>query len=115
MAKPAFSTLTIANGTSLSGALDLSISGGPPVGIQMPAAWTAANLTFQVSHDGTTYQNFQDAAGTEIVAVAAASVFIALDPTIWFGVRFLKARSGTAGIPVNQGAERLLQLVFLAV
>ena len=114
MAKPAFQTLTILNGASLSGALDLTISGGPPVGIQMPAAWTAANLTFQVSFDGTTYQDFYDSAGTEIAVTAAAARFIALDPTNYFGVRFVKIRSGTSGVPVNQLADRAIILVFLA-
>lgn len=112
--KPAYQTVTILNGAALSNAVNLTLVGGPLVGVQMPAAWTAANLTFQVSHDGTTYQDFYTSAGAEIVLTAAAARFIAIDPANYFGVRFVRLRSGTAGVPVNQDADRLLPLVFLA-
>ena len=44
---------TIANGASLSDGQ--SLGGRTPAIIMMSAAWTAASLTFQGSHDGTTY------------------------------------------------------------
>ena len=106
-------TATIANGASLSGAVDLG-AGAILAGIQMPAAWTAASLTFQVSADGVTYANKFDALGTEYSvasAAAAASQYIALPPADWLGVRYVKVRSGTAAAAVNQGAERALTLV----
>lgn len=100
---------TIANGQSLSDAIDLG--GLRLVSIVMPSAWTAANLTFQVSHDGTTYNNLYDAGGSEVTTTAAASRYIYLDPAFWSGIRFLKVRSGTSGAAVAQGAERLVTLV----
>lgn len=99
---------TIANGASLSDAVDL---GGKLLGgILMPAAWTAANLTFQASADGVTYGNVYDAVGDEYTVTAAASRFIALDPSMFSGAQYVKVRSGTAGSPVNQGAARVIVL-----
>ena len=46
-------SVTIANGTSLSAAVNLG--SGKLRGIALPAAWTAAVLSFQVSLDGTTF------------------------------------------------------------
>jgi hypothetical protein len=100
----------IANGASLSGAV--AIHPNSLVGIVMPADWTAANLTFQVSHDdGTTFNNLYDKDGTEVTVTAADDRYITLEPALWAGIRHLKVRSGTAGTPVNQGAARTLQLV----
>lgn len=104
------STTTIANGTSLSGAIDLGAA--TLFGVQIPSSWTAASLTFQASTDGVTYSNLYDSVGTEIVASVAASQFVVMSiPAQWIGIRFLKIRSGTSGAPVNQGADRTLQIV----
>lgn len=102
----------IANGASLSAAVDCE--GAPPVAIVMPAAWTAADLTFQVSADGSTYSNLYDenaSTRTETTLKAAAADIIRLDPAKWGWVRYLKIRSGTAGSAVNQAAERTLQVI----
>ena len=105
---------TIANGASLSDAMVL-----PPAeylcGIVMPAAWTAANLTFQVSEDGVTYNNLYDQDGNEITATAAASRYIVMTPENFWGQHWIKVRSGTAGTPVNQGAARTVKLVTRAI
>lgn len=103
-------TVTIANGASLSGELPVG-RGCTVVGIVMPAAWTAANLTFQASHDGTTFNNLYDN-GTEYTITAAISRYIAVDPNKFDSISRLKVRSGTAGAPVNQtGADRAITLV----
>lgn len=101
--------VTIANGQSLSSAVVLGED--RLVGIAMPADWTAANLTFQVSHDGSTYNNLYDDSGAEITVTAADDRYIALDLTVFAGIQDLKIRSGTSGTPVNQGAERTITLV----
>jgi hypothetical protein len=101
--------VAIANGASLSDAVNLA--GFRAVGIQMPSAWTAANLTFQASFDGTTYVDLYDDAGNEQTATAAASRFMFLTPAEWAGIRYLKIRSGTTSVPVNQGAARTIQLI----
>lgn len=105
-------TATIAASGTLSAAVDLA--GLQLTGIYMGTAWggTAA-LSFQVSHDGTTYSNFYDAYGEVTVSStsAAANQFVALDPLVWAGVRHFKVRSGTAAAGVSQSAQRQLVLV----
>jgi hypothetical protein len=101
-------TVDIASGASLSAAIPLGL--GRAAGIQMPAAWTAANLTFQASYDGITYANLYDASGTEYTATAAADRLIILPVADFAGIQNIKIRSGTAGTPVNQAAARRLDL-----
>jgi hypothetical protein len=103
-------TATIANGASLSDAVAMN-EGHYPIAIIMPAAWTAASLTFQASVDGSTYNNLYDTSNTEVSVSTAASRAIRLDPADWAWVSYLKVRSGTGGVPVNQGAERLITIV----
>lgn len=109
---PVAVSVTIANGASLSGAIDCSE--GRPARIVIPSAWTTANLTFQTSYDGTTYNDLYDAFGTEYtVTVGGASRGIILPLADFIGVRYLKVRSGTTGTPVTQGADRTLKLVLV--
>ena len=102
-------SVTIANGAALSGAVKLG--GATLLGIEMPAAWTTAALTFQHSIDGVTYTDLYDAAGAEIALTVVASHYSTLSILAWQGVIYLKVRSGTGGTPVNQGAEHILKLV----
>ena len=97
-------TAPIANGASLSGAVDLNRRG--IAGLIMPAAWTTAAITFQVSVDGITYVNLYDTNGEASLpatTVVAASRAIMLDPRAFVGCRYVKVRSGTSGSPVTQG------------
>jgi len=104
-------TATIAISTSLSAAIALP-PGWYPAAILMPAAWTAADLTFQLSLDGTTFADLYDDAGTEVTAKAAAARYITLDPLEFRTARAIKLRSGTAASAVNQEAARTLILVL---
>lgn len=102
--------VVITNGTSLSAAVDLG--NRTPVGLLVPATWTAAGISFQGSPDGTTYGKLVDSTGTEVTAASlAGGEYVALDPSKFFGVRFLKVRSGTNGTPVSQGGDRTVRLV----
>lgn len=120
-----FLPATIANGASISGIID--VSGMAIVGLLMdPSAWTAAAVTFAVSDTAafTNSYNLFTAAATELVIAATVTfgqaitfanstnfgsgMFNALRP--W---RYIKVRSGTAGTPVAQGAQRNLQVVCL--
>ena len=106
-------TATIANGASLSDELDLV--NHRIVTIFMPAAWTAANLTFQVAAvTGGTFQDLYDDVGTEVVVTAAVSRAIGVDLVAGAlaSPRFIKIRSGTTGTPVNQGAARSIVLIL---
>jgi hypothetical protein len=106
-------TATIANGESLSGAVDFGSA--RLTRIVMPAAWTAANLTFQSSYNGTDFNNLYDVFGTQYTAIADASRAIIIPPNDFIGIRYLKVRSGTSGSPVNQGGARSLILVGIAI
>ncbi len=107
-------TATISNGQSLSAAV--SLGGLRLFGIVMPSAWTAAGLTFQMSHDGgATWVNMYDANGNELTVTAGMSRYIALDPANFAAVHMLKVRSGTTGTPVNQGQDATMQLILRAV
>jgi hypothetical protein len=52
----------IAINASLSGAVNIGEK--VAVGILMPAAWDAANLTFQGSVDGAAFSNIYDSSGS---------------------------------------------------
>lgn len=106
---------TIANGESLSGAIDLG--GLRLFAIRIPSAWTTANLTFQGSIDGgATYNDLKDQDGVEITAVVSAvSDMIILDPVLFSAIPLLKIRSGTSASAVNQGGARTLTLVLRSI
>lgn len=99
-------TVTILSGQSLSG--PGYIGAGQLVAIQMPAAWDAADLTFQGSVDGTNFFNLFDGGGNEVDFQAAASEQITVDK--FRGAIWIKVRSGTSGTPVNQTANRVITL-----
>lgn len=101
---------TIAPGASLSGPVATGVD--TLVGISMPAAWTAAALTFQVSPDGgTTWQELYDGAGNEISITAAAGQFIQMTSYLWRGMNMFQVRSGTAAAPVAQSAGAVITLI----
>lgn len=107
---PLQTTVTIANGTSLSAAVPVGTN--VAIGIAMSAGWDAAGLTFQVSADGgTTWNELYDSSGNEITLTTAAGRYIPLDPTVWIGINNIKIRSGTAASAVNQTADRVLTVV----
>ncbi len=84
--------------------------------IVMPDAWTAANITFQMSPDGgSTWANLKDKDGNEINAVAGASDCIVLDHTLFASFQHLRLRSGTSNTPVNQAAVRTVRLILRGV
>ena len=106
--------ITIAASASTSASMGIITRRGQnciPVGIQMPAAWDAANLTFLAAASSSTPAALYDQFGTEVTATAAASRYIALDPAQFFGIRVLQIRSGTAASAVNQTALRTLRVV----
>ncbi|MBI1274201.1 MAG: hypothetical protein GC131_09000 [Alphaproteobacteria bacterium] len=106
--------VTIASGQSITS--DLNLGGLRLFGIVMPASWTAANLTFQSSHDyGITWNNVYDKQGTEYNITAAAARFILIDPVDFASLQYLRLRSGTSGTPVNQAADRTVNFVLRSI
>ncbi|MEJ0062403.1 MAG: hypothetical protein WDO70_04180 [Alphaproteobacteria bacterium] len=123
-----YATATISSGASITGALNLdAISGvaeaGQAVsqklgmrlgGIVMPAAWTAAGLTFQVSADGTSFFDLRDKNDNEVTMTVSAGKAYLLDLADWVTVPWIKIRSGASASAVNQGADRTLTLLLRA-
>jgi hypothetical protein len=107
--RPVSQTATIANGAFLSGAIDLDRS--TLSALIMPAAWTTAGLSFQISADNSTFVDFYDKTNNEITMSVAASRGYQLDPSNWLGIRYIKIRSGTSATSVNQGAARSIVLL----
>lgn len=106
-------TVTIANGASVSSAADL----GDTVlcGVISPAAWTAAAITFEASLDGVTWFPMRTTAGEVTIATGQISAtearYLAVNPADFRGVEWVRIRSGVSGSFVNQGAARTLTLV----
>ena len=126
-------SVKITNGTALSGYID--IRGFVVVGLVTPAAWTAADITFQscaqaastvpgagiTGDPGVFYDLFTDQ-GVEVkIPTAGIPIgggrFFAFN-SVNFGsgaglnVEYLKIRSGVTGVPVNQAADRVVTLVL---
>lgn len=102
---------TIPNGTSQSQIVDLEDH--KLVGIVIPAAWTAASLTFLVApYFAGPLSPLHDAlnAGVEVTVVAGRAYALELWSLLapW---RYLVVRSGTDAVPVNQAADRDIILV----
>lgn len=107
---PVSTTVTIPISTSIMAA-GIDLQGCTPAAIEMPAAWDTANLTFSVASTLTgTYKDVYDEFGSEVTVTAAASRFIRLNAGDWWGMRYLKIRSGTSGTPVTQTAARILTI-----
>jgi len=105
-------TATVLSGTSLSAAAPLNQM--VVVGIVMPATWTAADLTFQVSSDGgATFHELYTSAGTPVQYQSTAAVQFGVDGRQWGGIDQVKVRSGPAGASaVNQGGDRAIILLL---
>lgn len=108
-------TATIATGASLSDVVTIP-DGFRVDALAIPAGWTTANMTFQVSIDGT---NFYDAYeyGNELLFYPIAGKATCLGPenSLKISKRYLKVRSGTAATAVAQttGAAISLWLVSM--
>ena len=111
---PTLLAATIAAGASLSPQINLGAQ--TLHGILIPAGWTAAGLTFQVSVDnGATFHEMNDNTATAISAAVTAGGYAALNPELWRAVNVLKIRSGMLHSPVNQAAPATLTLVLSTI
>ena len=108
--------LTVTMATNLSLVIDKSKYKN--MLIVMPAAWTAADITFAVSSTKTgTFSKLTYAVdGNEVTAKAVASVVIALDGKAKEALEacpFVKLRSGTAASPVSQDSARTFTIILM--
>lgn len=106
---------TIANGASLSGAIN--VQGWDVVAIEQPAACEGTAFTFQISMDGLTFVDVYDSAGAELSVTKSAT----LAQTLLLGTKeirgavFLKVRSGATGLPVVQAGDAVLKVALRKV
>lgn len=106
-------TATIANGQSLSGAIDCR--GFRVAKIFMPAAWDAAAMTYAESDTlGGTYNPLY-ADGAEVSGTVAANQVIGVSGNLaaLSACQYLKLRSGTNSAAVNQTAERQIKVLLV--
>lgn len=112
MAAPsATTTAAIASGTSLSSPIDLSK--GALVYMLTPSAWTAADLTFQISEDNITFYDLFDNAGFELKRTITPGVAVLVDTKWTEAAMWIKLRSGSRVKPINQAADRPFTLMLL--
>ena len=108
-------TAVIASGQNLSGAVELKPQGRSgfctAAVMIMPSAWTAADVTFQGSIDGSTFGDLYDDSGGEVAVKAAANRVVVLPAAYFWGLRWIKVRSGTASAPVVQTAQRSITIL----
>lgn len=94
-------SVDIANGQQSSAAINCG--GFTLVGIKVPAAFTGTTLTFEMCDTlGGTYVPVKNAAGAVSITVAQGNYY-AVDPKDFYGINFLKIKSGSA-----EGAARTL-------
>lgn len=112
---PAYIVVTFTVPTAADGLSDAKDLGGyTPVAIDMPADWTAGNITFQAKalDSETVFDNVYDSGGTELSVTAAEDRYIVLDSVARQALTgVIKLRSGTSGTPVQQGASRTVRVV----
>lgn len=104
-------TVTIPNGASVSGTIDLTDTS--LLGFVSPDAWTTAALNLEVSDDGTNWSSAYDAFGAQIGSLASPVVAsrYAVDMASLLPWRYVRFRSGTAASPVAQGADRSIKAI----
>ena len=105
--------VTIANGASVSGTLDLRDSS--IAGVIFPAAWTAAALTIEVYDEvalawiGIVYDDL----GTQVNVIASPVVSTAYTLSVlgMLPYRYVRLRSGTTASAVNQAGARSITVI----
>lgn len=102
---------TIAAGQSLSTVIDCSAATQGIKRILMPPAWTSAWLSFQVSPDGTTFQDLYWPNGAPVVVTVVAGTTIVTNSDLWQAAYF-KFRSGSAATPIPQAQARNFRCVL---
>jgi hypothetical protein len=110
MARYVTKAATIAAGAALSDVIDCST--GAPVFLHMPSDWTPARLTFQVSYDGTNFNDLFDSEAREISFNAVPGTSVRMDSMQWLPVTWLKVRSGPRDNPRAQESARAVNVTI---
>lgn len=101
---------TIAAGQSLSGIV--AVNSGGIYRVIMPQAWTtAADITFQLSYNGTDFYNVYDRDGAEIKMTCVPKSIVAIGEYLFY-IHSLRIRSGTARQPIVQKDAATFKVVL---
>jgi hypothetical protein len=96
---------TIANGQTVSNAVDLGENG--ICGLIIPASFTGTTIKFQTSDDlAGTYQSLTNTDGTDFTVQVAAGKNNIIRPINLAGWRFVKVVSGSA-----EAADRIVKIM----
>lgn len=102
--------LNIAIGTSVSSNF-IELDGRTVTGLFVPTVWTTANITLQTALTPTgTWYDVLSEAGAEVVLTATQGAFLLIPAALLNGLDFIRVRSGTSLVPVNQVAARVIVL-----
>jgi hypothetical protein len=102
-------TVTVANGASLSGAASLKEL--KVLAFVTDAAWDTNAVTFQGSFDGTNFFNLWNDSAEYSIAAVPASTLVAINPVNFMGLHSVKVRSGTSAAAVNQVGATVVTLI----
>ncbi len=108
-------TATIAKDGTLSGVV--ALNGYNKFTLIMPAEWTAAHVTFQACDtvDGTFVDLYTEAAAEVDIDVSAGGVYpLTTSSASLSYLPYIKIRSGTTALPVQQAAARTITIVMKA-
>lgn len=122
MSRVSYIEAKVPSGASQSQVID--IRSHEILGIEMPAAWDAAKISFlaTVRNDGAagtslteTPQEVVDQAGTEVSLTVAQGTYVVFNrdtQALLQGLARVVIRSGVAALPVNQTADRIVRLIL---
>lgn len=86
----------------------VNLGGRIPVAIYIPATWTAANITFDVSYDGTAFAALYDTAAAEVTVTGpAANQCHAVNPELFMGATHVRLKTSA-----GQAADR--EIIIMA-
>lgn len=101
--------VVIAQSASLSGAIELPSA--TLLGLIMPSAWSAADITYQGSNDGSTWYDLHSDTAGEVTSSVTAGKLVSVYPEDFIACRWLRLRSGTSAAAVAQAAARTITLI----
>lgn len=104
--------INIASGASVSDVIDLSSQ--VLLGFITPPVWTTAAIDIEVSPDNVTwFSNMYDSSGvvTGIYLTPVVSSGYTVDALALIPYRYIRFRSGTTAVPVNQAAARTISVI----
>lgn len=97
-------TVTISNGTTTSGVIDLQ--GRGVVAIVIPAAFTGTAITFSMSPNNVTFQTMYNSSNSALTTTVTQGRTYAVTPTDLIGARYLKIISNA-----SEGGDRLVTVI----